>query len=102
MTHGKAEAKQKKFAQAAVEGVDAIIQGHTHDGLIRKNARMVFNSRNRIRVKSTISITASSWLKYGGYAARAQCLPVAVGAPQCLLLDFIGTNRESGEISVVW
>ena len=104
LTHGRSETKQKRFAQAAIEGVDAIVQGHTHSGNIGKTARLVFNTRNAIKVKPLISITACSWLNYGGYAARSQMLPTASAAdgPQALLLDYTGSNNSKGSISVIW
>ncbi len=100
LTHGKSAAKQRKFAQAAVEGVDAVITGHTHNGIVEKNARLVFNHKNNVKVKPLISMTATSWLDYGGYAARGQYLPSATSDPQALLLDFTNSNRLTGSISV--
>ena len=102
LTHGKSAAKQRKFAQAAIEGVDAIITGHTHSGLVEKNARLVFNQRNYVSVKPLISLTATSWLKYGGYAARGQLLPNATNDPQALLLGWTGSNNAKGNLSVIW
>lgn len=104
LTHGKSAAKQKKFAQGALEGVDAIIQGHTHEGSIQKSTRMVFTQQSKVKFKSIVSITAASWLRYGGYAAKGQYLPTASAAdgPQALLLDFTGSNQQYGNIQVVW
>jgi len=104
MTHGKSATKQKKFAQSAIEGVDAIITGHVHDGNISKHSRISINQKNAIKVKSIVSITAASWLNYGGYAARGQFLPTvnASEGPQALLLEWTGTNKRYGKIQVVW
>lgn len=102
LTHGKTANKQRRFAQSAIEGVDAIVTGHTHDGLIAKNNRMVFSNRNAITMKPFVSLTACSWIDYGGYASRAQCIPTATCDPQALLLDFTGSNRVDGKIKVVW
>ena len=104
MTHGKSAAKQKKFAQSAIEGVDAIITGHVHDGNIQKHSRIILSQQNAIKVKSIVSITAASWLKYGGYAARGQFLPTvnASEGPQALLLEWTGSNKQYGKIRVVW
>jgi len=102
LTHGKSAAKQKKFSESAIEGVDAIVCGHTHTGSLTKNARLVFNESNRIFVKSQVSVTACSWLKYGGYASRSQCLPTVTSNPQALLLDYTGSNASKGKIQVIW
>ena len=102
MTHGRTANKQRRFAQSAIEGVDAIVAAHTHDGAVNKNSRMVFSNRNVITMRPFVSLTAASWLNYGGYASRAQCIPTASCDPQALLLDFTGTNGKDGRISVVW
>ena len=102
LTHGKSASRQRRFAQAAVEGVDAIITGHTHSGMVEKNARLVFGKKNQVTVEPMISMTATSWLGYGGYAARGQLLPTETGCPQALMLDFTGSNNSKGSISVIW
>lgn len=102
LTHGKTANKQRRFAQSAIEGVDAVIAAHTHNGSVEKHARMVLSTRNAISVKPLISMTATSWLKYGGYAARGQIIPSATSDTQALLLDFTGTNARDGQISVIW
>lgn len=102
LTHGKSANKQKQFAQGAIEGVDAIICGHTHSGSVQKHARMVLTNRNNVILKPLVSLTATSWLTYGGYAARGQLTPSATSDPQALLLDFTGSNSREGNISVIW
>jgi len=102
LTHGRTANKQRRFAQSAIEGVDAIVAAHTHDGAVNKNSRMVFSNRNVVTMRPFVSLTAASWLNYGGYASRAQCIPTASCDPQALLLDFTGTNGKDGRISVVW
>lgn len=101
LIHGKSEAKRKKF-DLAVEGVDAIIGGHTHSPLAAKSARLVFTHNNNINVEPFISLTASSWLDYGGYAAASLYVPTAASDPQALQLEYTGTNSRPGRISVVW
>lgn len=101
LIHGKTANKKKHF-QYAVEGVDCIISGHTHDGIIEKPARLVFSTYNNVVVKSLISITATSWLDYGGYAARGLYLPKQTGNPQCVEFEFSGTNNRRGQIKVIW
>ena len=101
LVHGKTANKKKQF-QYAVEGVDAIVSGHTHDGLIEKPARLVFTQKGTVRVRHVISVTATSWLDYGGYAAANLLLPKAAGDPQCLVLEFTPTNCHNGHIRVAW
>ena len=101
LVHGKTANKKKQF-QYAVEGVDAVISGHTHDGIVEKPARLVFTQKGIIRVKHIVSVTATSWLNYGGYAASGLMLPKATGDPQCLVLEFTRGNRKDGHIRVAW
>lgn len=101
LLHGKTENKRRNF-DYAVEGVDAIIGAHTHDPLVRKSARLCFTSGNRVLVKPAVSLTATSWLDYGGYAAAALYRPTVSSDPQHLELEFTGTNTRNGNIRVVW
>lgn len=101
LVHGKTENKKRRLAYA-VEGVDAIISGHTHNGIVEKPARLVFNERNRVTIKPLVSLTACSWLSYGGYTARGLMLPSATSSPQCLVLEYVNSNDIRGNIHVSW
>ena len=99
--HGKTANKRKQF-DMVIEGVDATISGHLHDGNISKPARMVFSTKNNVVVKPMVSLTAVSWLSYSSYASQGLLLPKSVSDPQCLLLEYTGSNSEKGKISVSW
>ena len=102
LTHGKSDAKRKRF-QYAVEGVDAVITAHTHDPLVEKPARLVYDSnQKRVTVKPMVSLVATSWLRYGGYAARGMYLPKETSNPQHLVLEYVNSNNRFGRIGVVW
>lgn len=101
LVHGKTANKRRQFAYA-VEGVDAIISGHTHDGMVEKPARLVFTKSNNVVVRPLVSLTATSWLDYGGYAAAALYQPKSTSDPQCLELEFTGSNDRPGSIHVRW
>lgn len=101
LIHGKTENKKRQFAYS-VEGVDAIISGHTHNGIVEKPARLVFTSRNNVVVKPLVSLTATSWLSYGGYAAAAFYKPAATSCPQCLELEYVTSNDIEGRLRVIW
>ena len=102
LVHGASAGKRNKFDLGAVEGVDAIIGGHVHSGDIRKNTRIIFSTSNTVKTRDIVSLTAVSWLDYGGYAARALHMPQSTKHPQCLELEFTGTNASSGNIRVIW
>lgn len=101
LIHGKSERAKRNFAYS-LEGVDAVISGHTHNGIVEKPARIVFTGKNRVVIKPLVSLTATSWLEYGGYAAAAMYRPAATSAPQYLELEFSGSNAVDGRIRVVW
>lgn len=101
LVHGASANKKRHFAYS-VEGVDAIISGHTHDGIVEKPARLVFTKSNNVKIQPLVSLTATSWVDYGGYASRALYLPKTVSNPQFLELEFTGTNARDGNIRVVW
>ena len=101
LVHGKSANKKRHFAYS-VEGVDAIISGHTHDGIVEKPAALVFSTRNTITVRPIVSVTATSWLDYGGYAARALCLAKTTSNPQCIELPWTGSNSIKGQMRVIW
>lgn len=101
LVHGKTDNKKRWLAQS-VEGVDAIISGYTHNGIVEKPARLVFTQKNKVQVRPLVSLTATSWLGYGGYAMSGLLLPKATGDPQCLVLEFAGTNNRRGSVRVSW
>lgn len=101
LTHGKTANKRRQFAYA-VEGVDAIISGHTHDGEVQKPARLVFTKSNRVVVKPLVNLCATSWLRPGGYSLAGMMTPKSTSDPQCLELEFTGSNDRPGSIHVRW
>ena len=101
LTHGKTANKKRHFAYA-VDGVDAIVTGHTHDGIVEKPAKIVFNESNKVSIKPLVSLTATSWLSYGGYGAAGLFLPKATSDPQCLILGWSGSNARQPDIRVAW
>ena len=80
LVHGKTENKKRQFAYA-VEGVDAIVSGHTHNGIVEKPARLVFTQQNNVVVKPLVSLTATSWLDYGGYGQAQEYKPSCIATP---------------------
>lgn len=97
--HGASRGRVDKFH---VEGVDAFIHGHVHDPEVRKPARIIFGTNNKVSVRSMVSVTASSWLNYGGYGASKLYAPRATSDPQCLILEYTNTNTRRGECRVMW
>ena len=87
-----------------IEGIDALIVGHTHKGTISKPKKIVVDSNNNvIRTKQLVVVSCTAWQQYGGYAARKMLLPSSESdaeQPQTLLL---GCNKHGDKrITVVW
>lgn len=101
LVHGKSANAKRKFAYS-VEGVDAIISGHTHDPIVEKPARLVFTQRNNVVIRPLVSLTACSWLDYGGYGAANLYLPKSTSDPQALVLEYTASNSIPGQIRVTW
>ena len=76
----------------AMDGVDALIFGHTHKPFTSVPGKIVVDPRNnRVSVKPFKVINATSWLEYGGYPAQKMLLPTA----HCLhTLTLCGNHKE--------
>lgn len=101
MTHGKTANKKKQFT-SIVEGVDACVFAHTHTPDVVIPSRIRFNHRNTISFHEVVSLTACSWLHTGGYELSGLYLPQAVSRPQCLELEYTGSNNRKGQLRVRW
>lgn len=83
--------KAERFGYS-IDGADALILGHSHKPFVTQPGKIKINPfQNTVSVKPFKVITASSWLEYGGYAARKNFLPTS-HAPQALKL--CGTRKE--------
>lgn len=62
----------------AIDNMDALIVGHSHRPAITQPGKIYIDTRNnQVKVKPFKVITATSWLKWGGYSAQKQMLPTA-------------------------
>lgn len=76
----------------AIDGADALILGHTHKPFITQPGKIKIDPHNNnVTVKPFKVITATSWLNYGGYAARKNLTPTAY-VPQVMRLS--GGHKE--------
>ena len=67
--------KFERFAYV-VDGVDALIVGHTHKPWVTQPAKIRVDVRNNTVTTVPFKvISATSWLKYGGYATQKMLLP---------------------------
>lgn len=69
--------KNEKFGYT-IDGLDCLITGHTHKPAITKPMKLCIDSKNnKISFKPFYTITATSWLEYGGYALASQLAPAS-------------------------
>jgi hypothetical protein len=71
---------------AYIDGIDALLVGHSHKGAItRPKKRVVDPFNNRITQRDVVVVSMTSWLAFAAYAKRKQMLP-ASNKPMYLLL----------------
>lgn len=75
MYTGGAVNRNERFGYV-LDGVDALITGHTHKPVVSAPGKIKVNPFcNTIQVVPFKVLTATSWLEYGGYAAKKMLLP---------------------------
>lgn len=61
-----------------LDGIDAVIVGHSHRPMLSQPGKIVVDSRNnRVSVVPFKVIVATSWLDYGDYAMQKMLLPTS-------------------------
>ena len=82
---GAAVNRNERFGYV-IDGADALLVGHSHKPFVTQPGKLYIDTRNNIvSIKPFKVIVATSWLEYGGYAARKMLLP-ASHAPQIITL----------------
>jgi UDP-2,3-diacylglucosamine pyrophosphatase LpxH len=80
-----------------IDGLDILITGHVHKGIITKPQKIVFDTNNkRVSFKDFTVVSSTSWLEFGGYALRKLLIP-ASNTIQTLLL-----HRDRKQAEVTW
>lgn len=88
---GSAINRAERFGYA-IDGADALILGHTHKPFTTQPGKIKIDPyNNKVSVRPFKVVSATSWLEYGGYAARKNLLPMS-HAPQTLKLS--GNRKE--------
>lgn len=77
---------------AVIDGLDALITGHTHKPITFPVGKLVFDAQNkRVTQKQFRVVVATSWLGYGDYAMRKMLTPTA----HCLnWISLCGDHKE--------
>lgn len=72
---GTAVLRSERFG-LAIDNLDLLIVGHTHKPFVTQPAKIVIDPRNDIvTIRPFQIISSSSWMEWGGYAARKMLLP---------------------------
>lgn len=83
---GGAVNRAERFGMA-IDGIDGIITGHVHKPFVSHPGKIkVDTNNNRVSIKPFHVVTCTSWLEWGGYAARKNLLPTS-HIPQKILLS---------------
>lgn len=76
----------------AIEGVDALIVGHSHKPIITQPAKLVVDhANNKIACKPFKVVVSTAWLGYGGYAAQKMLIPSSHSVQRIFLA---GNHKE--------
>lgn len=82
---GAAVNRNERFGYT-IDGTDMLLVGHSHKPYVAQPGKIWIDVHNNsVSIKPFKIVTATSWLDYGGYAARKQLLP-ASHAPQVITL----------------
>lgn len=82
---GAAVNRNERFGYT-IDGADAILVGHTHKPYVAQPGKIFIDPHhNKVSIRPFKIIVATSWMDYGGYAARKQMLPASY-APQIITL----------------
>ena len=75
-----------------IEGNDCLVPGHTHKPYVTQGSKLFIDTRNnQVSFKPYKVVSVTSWLQYGGYAAK-KMLPPTGHSPQIITL--CGTRKE--------
>lgn len=71
-----------------IEGLDCLVVGHTHKGVISKPSKIVIDPQNnQVNIKHYNVVSSVAWMNYGGYAMQKMLLPSLVAQPQEIVLS---------------
>ena len=82
---GAAVNRNERFGYT-IDGADALLVAHTHKPYVAQPGKIYIDKQNNlVSIKPFKIIVATSWLNYGGYAARYQLLPASHALQQITL-----------------
>lgn len=101
---GAAVNRNERFGNI-IDGLDCLIVGHNHKGVVSRPGKLVIDvPNNRVVQRDYLVVSCVSWMEYGGYATQKMLLPSAHSHPQKLLLKS-SNHRDTNtikRIEVIW
>ena len=88
---GSAVNRSEKFGYV-IDGMDCLVLGHTHKAYTTQPSKIYIDTHNnKVSLKPFKVVSMTSWLAYGGYAARSMMTPSSF-VPQEIILR--GNRKE--------
>lgn len=87
----------------AICGVDALIVGHAHNGIVSRPSQIVFDThRERVYTRSIACVATTSWQRFGGYAAQKMLQPRQTATTDHPMLLRLSGRDNAKHVEVVW
>lgn len=97
---GGAVNRAEEFATGVVQGLDALVVGHSHKAAVTRPRVLTFDTRaDRVCYRDMVVVSAESWMNYGGYALQKMLKPSEIAHPQIMHLS---KSRDYKRIEVTW
>lgn len=83
--------RNERFAYA-LDGADALLVAHSHRPLVTQPGKICIDAHNnQVKIRPFKTIVATSWLEWGGYAAKKMLLPTTHSKQ---LITLYGKRKE--------
>ena len=74
---GAAVNRNERF-QYVIDGLDCLVVGHTHKGVISKPQKIKIDPfNNRVTFSQCVVVSSTSWMQFGGYALQKMLIPAS-------------------------
>lgn len=94
--------RNERFARS-ICGVDALIVGHSHNGMISRPSQLVMDARtDRVTQRDIVVVATTSWQQFGGYAAQKMLQPRANSSAEAPMRLQLSGVRGQKYIKIIW
>lgn len=100
VAHGASRTRTNYFSYA-LDGIDCLITGHTHDPSVEMPRKLFMPTRgNKVGVRDMQKVVVPSWLEFGGYGMTKMYQPKSTSKPQAIRLHSTTHDKGGKKISV--